>query len=67
MSCPVSVPACVFVVFHRQGLELHPSCAGLQVSAFMLTPVQRMPRYVLLLKVSLHGVLNVLHSATAFA
>jgi len=36
-----------------QGLELHPSCTGLQVSAFMLTPVQRMPRYVLLLKVSL--------------
>ena len=43
-----------------QGLELHPSCAGLQVSAFMLTPVQRMPRYVLLLKVSSMEVLYVL-------
>lgn len=29
---------------------MHPACEGLDVPAFLLTPVQRMPRYVLLFK-----------------
>lgn len=36
-------------------------CDGLDVGAFLLTPIQRVPRYVLLLKV---GILFVLETST---
>ena len=34
-----------------QKCQLDPVCEGLDLGAFLLTPVQRIPRYVLLLKV----------------
>ena len=33
-------------------MQRHPSCEGLDIGCFMVTPIQRIPRYVLLLKVS---------------
>ncbi|CAL8110714.1 unnamed protein product [Orchesella dallaii] len=38
-----------FTRFLKSTLE-HPTCGGLDLGAFLLTPVQRMPRYILLLK-----------------
>ncbi|PAA84751.1 hypothetical protein BOX15_Mlig015234g3 [Macrostomum lignano] len=36
-------------------LQRHPSCGGLDLTAFLLTPVQRLPRYQLLMRqLSLH-------------
>ncbi|PAA59921.1 hypothetical protein BOX15_Mlig014922g2, partial [Macrostomum lignano] len=31
-------------------LQRHPDCEGLELTAFLLTPVQRLPRYLLLLR-----------------
>ena len=42
---------CATFCFASKDAHNHPSCAGLDVASFMLTPVQRVPRYVLLLKV----------------
>ncbi|XP_035715204.1 uncharacterized protein LOC110859364 isoform X2 [Folsomia candida] len=38
-----------FTHFLKSSLE-HPTCGGLDLGAFLLSPVQRMPRYILLLK-----------------
>ena len=38
-----------FTRFLKQCLQ-QPACGGLDLGAFLLTPVQRMPRYILLLK-----------------
>lgn len=35
-----------------QLLQNHPQCQGLSLASFLLSPVQRLPRYELLLKVT---------------
>lgn len=37
-----------FVRYHDQAQQ-RPECNGLPLAAFLLTPIQRLPRYVLLL------------------
>ena len=45
------------VVLSSQACHRHPCCEGLDIGAYLLTPIQRMPRYVLLLKVCCAGVM----------